>query len=311
MQSNAFFFQSSKNDSTVTDVSLFQFQAKAAVWDAAFNILYPIEFLCVSLVKVMVLDRMVDFALAPTKGSEQSLLQRSKPAFLVVLLAVAISGSLANIASAIYRAQSASINSAIAAAGANQTVTVISNLVQEAAWKEQQVQLSDGVQQFCEVFVLLLIIVAFTASAVLSSRRISSSLKQMTLIESESAAPAVRTLRRQIVGTAVFVFVTFVFRAVFAIMFALSNSLDRTSSSPACAEHFCDESCKNEMALLQTWITFTPEFRLIFILVSSPLCLLVALWGMTSSRARESMRGSFKMRLHAHRDSLQIESQLA
>jgi hypothetical protein len=65
------------------------------------------------------------------------------------------------------------------------------------------------------------------------------------------------------------------------------------------------------MALLQTWITFTPEFRLIFILVSSPLCLLVALWGMTSSRARESMRGSFKMRLHTHRDSLQIESQLA
>jgi hypothetical protein len=41
---------------------------------------------------------------------------------------------------------------------------------------------------------------------------------------------------------------------------------------------------------MQNWITFTPEFQLLIILISSPLALGVALWGMTSDSALKMMR---------------------
>jgi len=38
---------------------------------------------------------------------------------------------------------------------------------------------------------------------------------------------------------------------------------------------------------LQTWNDYTPEFFFIVVLISSPLTLLVALWGMTTDRMRQ------------------------
>jgi len=38
---------------------------------------------------------------------------------------------------------------------------------------------------------------------------------------------------------------------------------------------------------LQTWNDCTPEFFFIVVLISSPLTLLVALWGMTTDRMRQ------------------------
>ena len=40
------------------------------------------------------------------------------------------------------------------------------------------------------------------------------------------------------------------------------------------------------------WIGFTPEFQLTVVLISSPLALMVALWGMTSKRALQLMKSS-------------------
>ena len=42
--------------------------------------------------------------------------------------------------------------------------------------------------------------------------------------------------------------------------------------------------------VIQFWLEFTPEFQLIVELISSPLTLLVALWGMTSERTLQHMR---------------------
>ena len=41
---------------------------------------------------------------------------------------------------------------------------------------------------------------------------------------------------------------------------------------------------------LQTWNDYTPEFFFIVVLISSPLTLLVALWGMTTDRMRQVCR---------------------
>ena len=49
-----------------------------------------------------------------------------------------------------------------------------------------------------------------------------------------------------------------------------------------------DATCFNDFRLLQMWMLFTPQFPLIIILISSPLALLAALWGMTGARLQRS-----------------------
>ena len=40
------------------------------------------------------------------------------------------------------------------------------------------------------------------------------------------------------------------------------------------------------------WMALTPEFQLLIVLVSSPVALLVALWGMTSNATLQLMKSS-------------------
>ena len=91
----------------------------------------------------------------------------------------------------------------------------------------------------------------------------------------------------QIVGTAAFVFVTFLLRAVFSTMNAFASALlidVFVCSNP------CDPACCNVWLVIAMWLEYTPEFQLIFVLISSPLALLVALWGMTDKRTLQLMR---------------------
>ena len=46
--------------------------------------------------------------------------------------------------------------------------------------------------------------------------------------------------------------------------------------------------------IVQQWLLYTPEFQLTVVLISSPLALIVALWGMTSERTLHYMRSSGK-----------------
>jgi hypothetical protein len=57
-----------------------------------------------------------------------------------------------------------------------------------------------------------------------------------------------------------------------------------------CGNDWCDPLCNNDLMLMSTWFDFTPEFTMIIFLISSPLALLVALWGMTSDRVLQRMR---------------------
>ena len=70
-------------------------------------------------------------------------------------------------------------------------------------------------------------------------------------------------------------------------MFAVADALQ--NDGEADCSGLCD-GCKNVYTHIQVWVHYTPEFRLIIIMVSSPLALLVALWGMTSDRTLQLMR---------------------
>ena len=141
--------------------------------------------------------------------------------------------------------------------------------------------------------MLLPIIVAFAVVGVACACRISSEQQHhealLNATDAVAAAPAWRKLRRQILGTAAFVFMTFLLRAVFSIMNALANALQTASTGCTGA---CDTACSDMWRHIVNWLQFTPEFQLIVVPISSPLALLVALWGMTDKRELQHMRSS-------------------
>ena len=93
----------------------------------------------------------------------------------------------------------------------------------------------------------------------------------------------------QIVGTAAFVFVTFLLRAVYSTMSAVGKEL-QDYARICLSSNSCDASCFNVYTLMQRWLFYTPEFQLSVEFISSPLTLLVALWGMTSKHTLRLMQ---------------------
>ena len=89
-------------------------------------------------------------------------------------------------------------------------------------------------------------------------------------------------------GTAAFVFVTFLLRAIFSTMNAVSNALQIQAHT---CNNICDPACNNVWTVITYWLELTPEFQLIVVLISSPLALIVALWGMTNKGTLQHMWG--------------------
>ncbi len=166
-----------------------------------------------------------------------------------------------------------------------------------------------SVQAFCEVVSLLLIIAAFAVAGFVCARRLSSALSVLDTAGAELAADMRirRQVRQQAIGDAVvlgkqmrkeiifttgFVFVAFLLRSVTSTILAVAFQFQDTAN--ACSKNLCDASCANVFTLIAYWNTYTPEFQTTVVLVSSPLALLVALWGATTKRALQLMRSSMQ-----------------
>ena len=262
------------------------FFARFAFWNSAFCITYAIEFLCLSVAKLLVLDRMADFAVPKGDGMSRRLAVGGRVVMAVVVVGNVV-GVCANVAAAVFFKKAGDFYSAASAAYAANMTDAGNNMSTSAGNSLQVANDANSAQSFCEVAVLLIIIVAFAVVGIAGARRLSSALANM----SDEHGAAGRQLRRQIVGTAAFVFVTFLLRAVFSIMNALANGFQNNGDACAATDvNFCDSSCFNWYAIMQTWLLFTPEFQLTVVLISSPLALLVALWGMTSKHTLQHMR---------------------
>ncbi len=144
-------------------------------------------------------------------------------------------------------------------------------------------------QSFCEVAVLLLIVAAFFVAGVACACIIRSRL--LAVDRASASAAAGRELRRQImVVTTVAVFVAFVVRSVQSTMLAVARQLQDVATRYPGVTVFCDASCFNVFTHITQWAVYTPEFQVTIVLVSSPLTLLVALWGMTSRTMLNAMK---------------------
>jgi hypothetical protein len=269
--------------STLTGAQYYLLAAQERHWTAAFYITYAIAFLCLSVAKLMALDQMMNFAVSKARDMPRRWVVwgRVVMAGVVVGNVVGLGG---NVAAAVYFEQSAeSYRAASAAYAANNTADFVNfrNFLFLGSQQHELALSTSAVQLFCEVAVLLLIIVAFAVTGAACRRRFTSA-------QLDDTADG-RQLWRQIVGTAAFVFVTFLLRAVYSTMFAVSNELQNDcvlcdSNNSSVAPH------ANLYVYMQYWLLCTPEFQLSVELISSPLTLLVALWGMTSKHTLRLMQ---------------------
>jgi len=266
--------------STLTNAQNNSLSAQNQRWYAAYLITYAIAFLCLSVAKLMALDQMMNFAVSKARDMPRRWVVGGRVVMAGVVVGNVV-GLGGNVAAAVYFEQSAGSYSAASAAYAANNIAAGLNLVNIADQQNQLGLSTSAVQLFCEVVVLLVIIVAFAVTGAACRRRFTSA-------QLDDTAEG-RQLWRQIVGTAGFVFVTFLLRAVYSTMFAIANELqDDDASCPSSNQ--CDASCYNVYALVQNWLYFTPEFQLTVELISSPLTLLVALWGMTSKHTLRLMQ---------------------
>jgi hypothetical protein len=254
--------------------------AQSHHWASVFVIPYAIAFLCLSVAKLMALDQMMNFAVSKSRDMPRRWVVGGR-----VVMAGVVVGNVAglggSVAAAVYFEQSAGSYSAASAAYAANSTAAGNNSVKLGRQQHQLANSAQAVQLFCEVAVLLLIIIAFAVTGAACVRRFTSA-------QLDDTAEG-RQLWRQIVGTAGFVFVTFLLRAVFSTMLAVANELqDIGDICPSSNQ--CDASCYNVYTLMLNWLFYTPEFQLSVELISSPLTLLVALWGMTSKHTLRLMQ---------------------
>lgn len=214
----------------------------------------------------------------------------------VVTLGNAV-GLAANIAAAVHfqkAADAASISSAFLAVDDLQGGRVY------RAITVTQVQLAGSiasVQSFCEVAVLLLIVLAFLVTGVACIRRVRSFLQLLHNWRSNNSAAAEEggaLLQRQIVATTVFVFVAFLVRSFTSTFVAVVYQLQEISTACPSDNNTCDATCHNVYTLISNWMFRTPEFRVTMVVVSSPLALIVALWGMTSASVWQRMKANHR-----------------
>jgi hypothetical protein len=259
-------------------------------WRAAFLVTYAIELLCLSVAKLMVLDRMSVFAAPQGARLQKWWAAAGRVVMAAVVLGNAV-GLAANAAAAVhFQKASEAMVTASASYAANNTKDG-DNFYSLSQQEAQRGGSIESVQSFCEVAVLLLIVVAFAVVGVLSARRVSDRLLG---VDAASAAAATgRALRRRMLGTTAFIFVTFVLRAAFSTMYAVANQLRVIGKS--CPDP-CGE-CHNFYLHITQWMAYTPEFQLMIVLVSSPVALLVALWGMTSKTTLYLMKTSQRQAL--------------
>lgn len=235
----------------------------------------------------MILDRMTDFAFPdPPLPSLHQGMRKTLQIWKSIGLSIVLVGNVVGLCTN----ASASVNFAKAseyyeAASVGDLGSDIENKVSLARIGNQNGHTMSSIQTFCEVIVVLLIVVAFAVVGAACARRVKTALDGNSVDRAVNAAG--RRLRMQIVGTSTVVFLAFLFRSLYQTTFAIVSQL-QNAGSPCPDERspsfYCTASCFNAYTLIWEWMLNTPELELAVVLISSPLALLVSLWGMTTDR---------------------------
>jgi hypothetical protein len=259
----------------------FVFFARAENWYAAHRITYAIEFLFLSVANLLVLDRMAGFSMPNVMTTARAVVGAISSANVV--------GLVGNSVTAAYHVQTAGYWTKASAAHAVNSSN-LEDLKAEARASTERTASLASVQSFSEVAALAIIVASFIVVGLHSIRRIRLAISAVP-----DRSTVFASVQRDVVITVSFSFFAFVLRCLFSSMFALALQLQNVGAKCPGAtlddSHFCDP-CYNDYMHLWEWMDYTPVFRLLIILISSPLSLLVALWGMTGRRYLQLMRSN-------------------
>jgi hypothetical protein len=158
-----------------------------------------------------------------------------------------------------------------------------------------------GYGSICEGCSLFIMLVSFVVAGALCTRRFYSG----ATTNSTEAGRRVIKVRRQIIGTVSTVFLTFLIRAVYAAALAASRQGGNSILTPLSVGlnaflSKCDfnkykdvsevcQPCQGLGLIVQMWLYLCPAFPFTVLLLSSPVTILVVLWGMTTDSALPSL----------------------
>ena len=265
-------------------------RAQALRWVSAYLCTYPVTFCCLVVSKLLALDRMRLFA-----RFQDEFWTKAGRILLIIVVVCNVVGGVGNLVAVAYYVESSDVY--IKAASTNSSAVRF-----QARELRTKGTIAAAVHLFCELIVLLLVISCFLVAGIASNRRIQSSMTSLralassgTSSDSEAFRRSMETgvrLRRQTVATVAAIFVSFLLRVIYNVMFAVANTLNNSSIQ---CNNFTDRcsTCYNNYTFMQIWMLYTPEFNYGIMFVAQNVALLVALWGMTSGKALSVLRGNF------------------
>jgi hypothetical protein len=280
------------------------------VYLALHCVTYAIEFMCSSAAELMVLERMSDFV-APQGGTLKKWWGLGGRIVMTVVVIFNCIGLAACIAAAVHWIRSDTASSTgISYFAANNTAKASEFF---RVYRDERLRgyFIWSAQQICEVAVLLFIVAAFLVTGVVCIRRISATLRGVRIMSAvrefyhrshlvssvlEDAASQGKNLQLRMVATTAVVFAALLLRSVLSIIIVVSlvayaSLLSNDSEFSKCPGFkMCDSSCTNVNVHICFWFFDTPEFRPTIVLISSPLVMLVALWGMTTQSIWQRMK---------------------
>ena len=313
MQNSIFY-----NESQVPGIVAQQYYALSAstnVWYSVFFFMYPVEFLCFIIPKLMLLHRLTNNATRSLQAHAQEqgegrgtrasgrALARVCRAIAAAVVLCSVGGLVALDMAGAYFMQVAGLfgqaAAACDAAGNNTNASLAINIATYAIISQGSTALS--VQAVLEAIALLLICAAYLiivplsvamfrraervgANALVAVADHTSRDEQRTddvaAIVDDTIQAAVQQRRRLAIACVV-VLITFPARAAFDLLNAYTSFND--PYNPTCG--LCDP-CQSDRYFIYVWIAYTPEFQAIAVALSSPLPLAVSLWIITSAHAQ-------------------------
>jgi hypothetical protein len=264
----------------------------------AFCCFYPLSLVSYLIATLLVLDRLMSFSKLTATSTKSSWAVWWRVVAGVVV-AGAIVSVLCNIAASVFFARAADTYDEIAAGTRNLTRTITRSTAAE--YLDQATKFTAFMFAY-EALMLLVLIISFFAVGVASARRVQLVLRSASdsatsmkgsIERKKRTVETPRQLMRKIVNTCGVIFVSLLLRAVPSIMYAIAAGLQHIRAS--CDAHTdlsrCGE-CYDVYTHMFVWILYTPSLHFAVLLLSQPVAMLVALWGMTSGQTLAVMKES-------------------
>jgi hypothetical protein len=172
------------------------------MWASAYYITYAAEFLCSSGAKLIVLDRLANFGSRETGGVSNLFSGMGRFIFRTIILCNTL-GICCNIVAAGFSINGSKLYEHAISINTSKTFKETFEITEKIFFKAQ---ISASVQEFLEVMLLVLIVLLFVAVGLSSVRRVDFSLR------ASNVGVSGRRLRRQILVTVIFLFVTLLLR---------------------------------------------------------------------------------------------------